>query len=227
MITPSFLPFTDDDPTTAAPGTHFGHFIDDGDVFILDADRTRLKFEFDNLNTGQGNGYAADSIPIGYRRDGGDFYHRLDFTPFTPFGTTGLETIHAMRDSILGSIFVTNGTTQTITATVAQSLLGPDPGAPLQFSTGYPEYYNRPALYLEGVNHIQTRACRSTPNCQPGRRPQPHARFVNNTIIGKDGRVSFNGESALDESNDTLGTDANVARNRPQSAGVHRRRRNW
>ncbi len=53
----------------------------------------------------------------------------------------------ALRDSLLGSIFVSNGTTQQLVATVGQSLEGPDPLAPRFTSAGYPNYYNRPALY--------------------------------------------------------------------------------
>lgn len=211
MISPSGIPVTDPDPTTAVAFSHFGHGIGDGSFFLIESDRTRLKFEFENLNTNQGNGYAVDSVPIGYRRDGGDSYHRLTQTPFTPFGTTGLETMHAFRDAVLGSAFVTNGTTQQVVATVAESLLGPDPGAPLDWQIGYPEYYNRPALYLEGVNDIQGFATApglpfDTRIINLGAAPQAHARLVNNTIIGKDGRASFNGEDAVDESNDTLGT---------------------
>ncbi len=63
--------------------------------------------------------------------------------------------MHALRDAILGSIFVTNGTTQIVKATVAESLLGPDPLAPAATNVGYPEYFNRPALYLEGVTSIE------------------------------------------------------------------------
>ncbi len=37
-----------------------------------------------------------------------------------------------------------------------------------------------------------------------GQSPQPHARLVNNTIIGTDGRVSLDGASAPKESNDTI-----------------------
>ncbi len=39
-----------------------------------------------------------------------------------------------------------------------------------------------------------------------GATPQPHARLVNNTIIGKDGRASFDGDVEAAESNDTIGT---------------------
>lgn len=214
MISPSALPFTDNDPTTAAANTHFGHGIGDSNYFLIESDRTRLKFEFEDLGTTpNGDGYDVDSIPIGYRRDGGDAYHRIiNNIPWTAFGTTGQETMHAFRDAVLASAFVTNGTTQQVTATIAPSMLGPDPGAPLDWQFSYPEYYNRPALYLEGVNDVQG-FVRTNPGLpfdvrvvSLGAAPQAHARLINNTIIGKDGRASFNGEDALVEDNDTLET---------------------
>ncbi len=227
MITPSFLPVTDDDPTTSANGTHFGFFLDDGDRLIMDSDRTRLNFEFEDIAGGgtggpvfgsgqvEGNGVRADSVPVYYREDGGQFYHRINAPNRTPFGTTGWETMHALRDAVLGSIFVTNGTTQQVKATISESLLGPDPDAPADSTInffGYPEYFNRPALYLEGINNIQFLNTRGGGNpfeiqlVDLGESPQAHARLVNNTIIGKDGRASFNGESPSLETNDTIQT---------------------
>ena len=223
MISPIAIPATDNDPTVNATGTHFGSLIDDGDILIVNSDRTRLRYEFEDIagaGTGapdwgsgqaQGNGYAVDSSPIYYREDGGSFYNRINVTPLTAFGTTALETMMLMRDSILGSAFVTNGTTQQIKATVSMSLLGPDPGAPLQFSAFYPNYFNRPALFLEGVTDLQYyNRVGGTPfeiqELQLGNTPQPHARLVNNTIVGKDGRASLSGDSEAAEFNDTIGT---------------------
>ncbi|MCA9134836.1 MAG: PPC domain-containing protein, partial [Planctomycetales bacterium] len=211
-------------PGNDPPPSHFGHYIDDGDVLVIDADRTRLRMEFEDLAGGdagnpvagsgqvEGNGYDLDSSIAWYRDTGGDFYQRSTCTNCTAFATNAFETMHALRDSLLGSILVTNGTTQIVTATVAESLLGPDPGAPSSNqSRGYPEYFNRPALYLEGVSNLQwqdTPGGRGNPfdirQLDLGEVPQPHARIVNNTIIGKDGRASFNGEAAQDEPNDTL-----------------------
>ncbi len=225
MITPAFLPFTDNDPTVnnAQNPDHFGAFLDDGDYLVIDSDRTRLHFEFEDMagaGTGgpsfgsgevEGNGVRPDSVPVYYREEGGTAYTRPTPAPLVAFATNGLETMHALRDAILGSIFTTNGTTQQVRATVAESLLGPDPGAPAtEDSQFYPEYYNRPAVYLEGVTNIQyinTIGGGNPFDIRPldlGESPQPHARVVNNTIIGTDGRASFNGESATDESNDTI-----------------------
>ncbi|MGN6544443.1 MAG: Ig-like domain-containing protein, partial [Aureliella sp.] len=157
-----------------------------------------------------GNGYDLDSSPTWYRDDGGAFYYRLSGGSLAPLGTTALETMMAMRDSILGSILVTNGTTQQVRATVGESLLGPSSSFSGTFGTGYVNYFNRPALYLEGVTNVQfqNRGGNGNPfsivQVPLGQTPQPHARLVNNTIIGTDGRASFNGESGAAESNDTL-----------------------
>ncbi|MGN6133033.1 MAG: PPC domain-containing protein, partial [Aureliella sp.] len=228
MISPTNIPSTDPDVSVSTPNTHFGGLLDDGDRLVVDSDRTRLNYEFEDLSgapTGGptfgsgvigGDGYAADSSPIWYRDDGGSPYYRLQGTALQPLGTTALETMMAMRDSILGSVFVTNGTTQQIRATVSDSLLGPTPGfTPGTFgngTTGYVNFYNRPALYLEGVTNVQF--VNSVGNSNPftimqvplGQSPQPHARVVNNTIIGTDGRASFNGQTTAPESNDTIDT---------------------
>lgn len=240
MISPSFIPYfepgTDPDGflwdgnplvntngSGTTPISHFGSYIDDQDTLVIDADRTRVRLEFDDLAGGatgnpvagsgqvEGNGVAADSSIAWYRDTGGSFYQRLTCTNCTAFATTAFETMHAMRDSLLSSILVSNGTTQQINVTIAESLLGPDPVAPAQSSFGYPLYFNRPAVYIEGATTLQWQ---DGPNgwgnpfdmrqLDLGETPQPQALIINNTIIGTDGRVSFNGESALNESNDTI-----------------------
>ncbi|MCA9125525.1 MAG: tandem-95 repeat protein [Planctomycetales bacterium] len=242
MISPSLIPYfvVGTDPTRYSadyspfvnnagnnpPISHFGSYIDDGDLLVIDADRTRLEFEFEDIAGGaagnpvagsgqvEGDGYAGSSSIAWYRDTGGDFYQRLTCQNCTAFATNAYETMHALRDSILGSILVTNGTTQMIDVTVAESLLGPDPiAAPTSFSLGYPEYFNRPAVYLEGVTNMQwldVPGGNGLPfdirQLDLGEVPQPHARILNNTIIGTDGRASFNGEDALSESNDTIAT---------------------
>ncbi len=218
----ALLPTTDNDPTVNANGSHFGFYLDDGDQLVIDSDRTRLRFEFEDLAGGataapvngsgtvEGNGYLPESTIAWYRDQGGDFYQRLQGGNLQPFATTAFETMHALRDSILGSILVTNGTTQMVKATIARSLMGPDPLAVEGPIYSYPEYDNRPAVYLEGVTNIQFLNTVGGGNpfdirtLALGQAPQPHARVINNTIIGKDGRASFNGESALSEPNDTL-----------------------
>jgi hypothetical protein len=238
MISPGEVPYTfNADPNAALADynpfvnnatspTHFGSFIDDQDILVIDADRTRIRLEFDDLSGGatanptggsgqvEGNGIAPDSSLGWYRDTGGDFYQRLTCTNCTAFATNAYETMHALRDSILSSILVSNGTTHTITATVAESMLGPDPFAPpTSFSYGYPEYFNRPAVYLEGVTTLEyLEGPRGYSNALDirqldlGETPQPQARIVNNTIIGRDGRASFHSDSATVEFNDTIAT---------------------
>lgn len=222
-IAPRTIPTTDNSLATNVANTHFGGLVDDGDLLIVDSDRTRLNFEFEDIAgapTGgptfgsgvpHGDGYAASSSPIWYRDDAGATIYRIIGTNLTAIGTTALETMMAMRDSILGSILVSNGTTQQITATVAESTLGPVAGVSTQTIFGYANFYNRPALYLEGVTSVQTV---DVGNGSPftirrldlGEVPQPHARLVNNTIVGTDGRVSIDGAAAQQESNDTIAT---------------------
>ncbi len=208
MITPATVPTTDNLATVNTPNSHFGDSVRDAlHQITIDADRTRLTFEFEDVSTGpEGNGYGANNIPIFFRRDGNQFYQRLNFAPFVSFGTTALETTMAMRDSILGSTLVLNGTTQMIIPTVAKSLEGAVPGAPAQASAGYPNYYNRPALYLEGPTQIQVGGPFLVRQLDLGLTPQPHARVVNNTIVGTDGRASIDGARAPVESNDTIQT---------------------
>ncbi|MFO1062598.1 MAG: choice-of-anchor L domain-containing protein [Pirellulales bacterium] len=232
MITPSFIP----GPGTTQPSgdhsigsntnpfDHFGSFLDDGDILVVDGGRNRVRFEFEDIagagvgsptfGSGQvqGNGYADTSVPVYYREDGGQQYLRLPTSPNNP-GYSALETLEGLRDSILGSILVTNGTTQHITATIAPALLAPDTTAlPSGATPGYPNYYNKPALYLEGATAI------TFINAQGGGNPfnirrvdaaastQPFARIVNNTIIGNDGRESFAATSTVNEPNDTIAT---------------------
>jgi Bacterial Ig domain/Bacterial pre-peptidase C-terminal domain/Dockerin type I domain/GEVED domain len=229
IISPQLVPITDDNPNVNNTATHFGFFLDDRDILNIDSDRTRLRFEFEDLAGGatggpvfgsgvvQGNGVAGSSSVAYYRDQGGSYYQRLTGGTLQPFATTAVETMHALRDAILGSMLVTNGTTQVVTATIAESLLGPDPAAPVSGGGitgggigGYPEYFNRPALYLEGVNNIQYLNAIGGGNpfdirtLDLGEAPQPHARLVNNTIVGTDGRVSFNSESPTSEPNDQI-----------------------
>jgi hypothetical protein len=226
MFSADYTPFVNNAGPNPPP-SHFGHYLDDDDTFIIDADRTRIRLEFDDLaggNTGlpvggsgqvEGDGYRLDSS-VGYYRDtGGSFYQRSTGGNLQPFATNAVETSHALRDAINASILVSNGTTHTIRATIAESLLGPDPfAAPTSISIGYPEYFNRPAVYLEGVTNINfvngpvgyAANPFDTRQIPLGETPQPQARIVNNTVIGKDGRASFNSEPATRDTNDTLAT---------------------
>ncbi len=246
MITPAIIP-PGDHTRENDTGTHFGSLIDDGDQFFLDSGRTRVGFEFEdiagagtgapNFGSGEvaGNGWRPNNVPVYYREDDGANYLR---GPGQAWGYSALETVHALRDAVLGSILVTNGTTQNVTATVAMSLLAPGPQAvldPIANANFAPIFFdaqplslannpglnwaNRPALYLEGVTNVYYRAQRivgegsgfwDIRRVDRAESSQPFARVVNNTIIGNDGRASFNNAvpapvvGAVQEANDLI-----------------------
>ncbi|MDZ4850413.1 MAG: tandem-95 repeat protein [Pirellulaceae bacterium] len=223
MVTPVLVPSSDHLRDNEV-GTHFGSFVDDGDRFFFDSGRTRVGFEFEdiagasvgapNFGSGQvsGNGWDQTNVPVYYREDTGAAYLR---GPATGWGYSALETVHALRDAVIGSILVTNGTTQNVTATVAMSLLAPsvlgfvEPTPAVIFTPSYFDalpfalvnnrglnWANRPALYLEGVTNIYFRGARGgrpwdVRRVDRAESPQAFARIINNTIVGNDGRASF------------------------------------
>ncbi|MCR9295349.1 MAG: Ig-like domain-containing protein [bacterium] len=230
MITPLIIPGwrdnidTQGDHSTGSstnPIDHFGTFIDDGDYLVIDGGRTRVQFEFEDMSgagTGGptwgsgvvgGNGWNDTSVPIYYREDGGQQYLRA---PNTNPGYSALEVVQSMRDSVFGSILVTNGTTQNVKATVSASLLAESfSNAGVGPSAGYINYYNRPALFLEGVTNV-TWDDNNGPNLNPfdirrvdaADTPQPFVRILNNTVYGNDGRASLDGREVGAEPNDTI-----------------------
>jgi Bacterial Ig domain/Bacterial pre-peptidase C-terminal domain/Dockerin type I domain/GEVED domain len=232
MITPGFIP-AGDHTNENVVATHFGSEIDDGDLLFIDSGRTRVGLEFEdiagagtaapNFGSGQvgGNGVLPENVPVYYREDTGASYLRGTGS----YGYSALESVHAIRDAILGSILVTNGTTQNVTATVGMSLLAPERLAQiLTPPAGVPTFFdartenlsdnfglnwaNRPAVYVEGATNIYFRGLRGNSAGTTGfnswdiRRvdraesPQPFARIVNNTVIGNDGRAGFADEPA-------------------------------
>lgn len=231
MITPSFMPgpstttpplISTDSATTSNtnPFDHFGSFIDDSDLLVIDAGRTRVQFEFEDLagagtgsptfgsGTVQGNNWAQNSVPIYYREDGGAQYLRF---PNTSPGYSALEVMQSIRDSIYGSILVTNGSTDSIRATVAPSILGRLSDA-ASGSPGYINFYLSPALYLEGISNINFVNQNGGGNpfsisrVDVSDTPQPFVRVVNNTVYGNDGRASFSPDTTVSEPNDTIAT---------------------
>ena len=217
MVTASQIPTTEPTTTGGNAGLHFGSFVDDGDQLVLDSGRTRLKLEFDDLSGSPagnphfgsaavgGSGVDPDAVPVWYREDAGATYLR---PPTTIWGTTAAETLQSIRDSIQGSIFVTNGTSQFMNVQVAPSLNGRDTDAPFA-----PDaiFYNAPALYIEGLSNIEYDNQPGTPpnpfiftRLSNTEAPQPHVRVVNNTVIGSDGRASLDGIEANLESNDVI-----------------------
>ncbi|MDX1924959.1 MAG: DVUA0089 family protein [Pirellulaceae bacterium] len=231
MITPRFMPgpSTDTPPlisTDAAttsntnPLDHFGSFVDDSDLLVIDAGRTRVQFEFEDIAgapTGgptfgsgvvQGNNWAQSSVPIYYREDGGAEYLRA---PGTTPGYSALELLQSMRDSIFGSVLVTNGSTDSVRATVAPSLLGRLSDAN-SANPGYINFYLSPALYLEGISAVNFVNQNGGGNpflisrVDVADTPQPFVRVVNNTVYGNDGRASFSPDTTVSEPNDTITT---------------------
>lgn len=222
MVTPRIIPLNDPLPTesNAQNPDHFGTFIDDSDLLVIDAGRTRVQFEFEDLSgagTGGptfgsgvvgGDGWRDQSVPIAYREDGGGQYLRL---PNTTPGYSALEVLQSIRDSIFGSILVTNGSTDHIRATVAPSLQGRLNDG-LTASRGYLNFHSSPALYLEGISNINFVNQNGGGNPFIFQRvdvadsPQPFVRVVNNTVYGNDGRASFAAAQTVQEPNDTIAT---------------------
>ncbi|MEM7474060.1 MAG: Ig-like domain-containing protein, partial [Planctomycetota bacterium] len=218
MISAAFIPGWRDDIAAqgdhstgadAAAPDHFGTFIPDGLGVNISTERNSVSFEFEDMSlpaAGGGDGYADTNVPIWYRTDGGAVYLR---TGATPTGFSALETMQAIRDAIHGSVLTTNGTTQTVKATVAPSFLPEAPFNPgVEPFGGYINYFNNPAVYIENISSFSF----NSPNhpfdvrrVDASSTPQWFARVINNTIYGSDGRASLDGpEVDADEPNDLL-----------------------
>ncbi len=95
-----------------SPGDeNYGESIPDGKVIIIDAGRTRVSFEFEDLFTS--DGWNPQNVPV--------FYNGA-----TTGASSAYEVLKGLYDSILGSILVTNGTTQTVKPTLAMGAFGPE-----------------------------------------------------------------------------------------------------
>ncbi len=155
-----------------------GDTVQDGSAVTISAAGTIVTFEFEEIGDGDdnhtppggesqgGNGFGAGNVPVYYR-------HNDDFAP--PFyqgrGTeyNSLEMLHSLRESIQGSILMTNAMTELVQVMVGPSLVNP----------------GQPALYVEGADAMT--GSYPAPVYQP---PQPFAKVVNNTFYGDDGRGS-------------------------------------
>lgn len=178
-----------------APPDHSGtQSANDGNTMTIDFARQRVTFEFEDIAgapTGGpafgsgvvgGNGWNANNIPIYYREDGGVDYLR---PPASPSGYSDDEVVKAIRDSILGSVLVTNGTTQHVDAWVEPIVTG------------------TASIIVKGPDNITHNS---------GVRVQrlgeytlaPFVRATNNTILGKDGRAPFNAQQVDSATNDTI-----------------------
>ena len=176
--------------------------LDDGprlggaDRFTITAAGTSVTFEFEEIGDGQwdpildnlewgaetpgGDGFGVGNVPVYYRHDD-------DFLPPTYAGRateySSIEMLHSIRESIQGSILMTNALSGLVELTVGPSLV--NPGAP--------------ALYIEGAESV-SRSLVGRPGNPDDfflayqapiyEAPQPFAKVVNNTFYGDDGQAS-------------------------------------
>ncbi|MGI9466373.1 MAG: hypothetical protein ACR2OA_04555, partial [Rubripirellula sp.] len=176
--------------------------LDDGpglggaDRFTITAAGTSVTFEFEEIGDGDwdpdllafewgaetqgGDGFGAGNVPVYYRHDD-------DFIPgvYAGRGTeySSIEMLHSMRESIQGSILMTNALSELVELTVGPSLV--NPGAP--------------ALYIEGAESVGVGLVNRPINPDDVllayqapiyEAPQPFAKVVNNTFYGDDGQAS-------------------------------------
>lgn len=191
---------------------HSGSFHADGDLLVLDYGRQRVTFEFEDLSGADaggpilgsgvvgGNGWGANNVPIHYREDAGQLYLR---TPDVPSGYSSDEVVKSIRDAIHASTLVTNGTTQVIRSWVEPE--GRFNQSPIDPETNFGGSEN--SIIIEGPQSIQYfgRAGNPLEIVRLGEyQAAPFMRVVNNTIIGNDGRASFNAERIDTDANDTI-----------------------
>ena len=212
-----------------------GDTVTDGTTFVIDAGGTRVTFEFEDIGDGGDDAPTFQQPPAyGSQTQGGDgvtdghvpifFRHTDDAAPpvYRRRGSqyTPLEMLHAIRESIQGSILMTNGLTELVEVTVGPSLTSQAPsfgGGGFFGDVNFPT----PALYIEGASAVYGGDNFNFFNGLydfPGldaeidiyqapiyEAPQPFAKIVNNTIFGDDGRASESQEdAAVSEPNDFI-----------------------
>ena len=197
-----------------------GDTVTDGSTFVIDAAGTRVIFEFEEIGDGEDNSPTFPR-PYGGEQHGGDgvtdghvpvFYrHNDDFLPavYRERATeyTSLEMLHAIRESIQGSILMSNGLSELVEVSIGPSLTSQVNGGGLGgfFDVGFAT----PALYIEGASAIYgfggVTAEIDAYQAPIYEAPQPFAQIVNNTIYGNDGLASASPQSATNsEPNDFL-----------------------
>jgi hypothetical protein len=209
-------------------GTHFGDFIPDGLTITVDVGHTRVVFEFEELNgearggasvivgcgsgVAGGNGVAPGHVPIYYRKDGGSNYNGRPATG-TGYGYNEMEVMHSIRDSVLGSILVTNGIVELVDPVVGPSLFArSNDNFYSFFDTGMG--FSHPALYLYKAASVTFSTeftdggpCNTSPfltsQAEIHEGVQPFAKVVNNTIYGTDGNLNLS-PAGVSEPNDTV-----------------------
>jgi hypothetical protein len=189
-------------------GTHAGSFFDDAiqDLLDIGVGRQQVRFAFEDIAgapTGGpdfgsgavgGNGWNPEYIPIYYREDAGSTYLR---SPNTAPGYASDEMIKSIRDSINGSVLVTNGTTQNIRSWV-EPQTQPIIADPIENS-----FWPSASMVIRGPQYIVTNSVLRVQRLGDYT-AAPFLRAVNNTIIGNDGRAPFSSVAADLDGNDTI-----------------------
>ena len=166
-----------------------GPDLPDATRFTITAAGTSVTFEFEEIgdgewdsNTGEfgaetqgGDGFGVGNVPVYFRHDD-DFLEPVYAGRATEYSS--IEMLHSIRESIQGSILMTNALSGLVELTVGPSLV--NPGAP--------------ALYIEGAESVggggggnNTFLAYQAPIYEA---PQPFAKVVNNTFYGDDGQAS-------------------------------------
>ncbi|MGB7327665.1 MAG: peptidase, partial [Rubripirellula sp.] len=197
-----------------------GDSITDGSTFVIDAAGTRVIFEFEDIS--QGIIPTNYPEPYGSATDGGDgvrdghvpvYIRHTDSNPasvyrgrVTPY--TATEVANSIRESIQGSILMSNSLAELVEVEI-----GPWLGST---GTGFDETFTTPAVYVKGASGIYRDpddafssnaffgvgiAIAQAPLAEA---PQPFARIVNNTIYGDDGTESNFPQNATTEPSDFL-----------------------
>ncbi len=202
---------------------HFGDIISDGLTVTIDANHTRVVFEFEDIagdptnaplppgggsGAQGGDGVAPGHVPVYIRHDIGTYLGRAH-------GYYEMEVMHALRDAIMGSILVTNGIVKLVDPYVGPSLEQPS-SEQITSLFGVPAgmTFSHPALYVHGATRVQfSTEFAKVPNAPPflvqqgtvHEGAQPFARVVNNTIYGTNGNLNLTqAGTGLSEPNDRI-----------------------
>ena len=189
-----------------------GDTLNDGATFTISAGETSVVFEFEDMNDGDdgqnppgsdidgGDGTQDARVPVYIRH--ADDEDNFCYQGQAPIGVNGpqrcfayepIEVLHAIRESIQGSILMTNGLIELVELDIGPSLIEQDPNAP---TFGFPglgadNFFPTPALYIHGASGIGENIPGLVSYQAPiYEAPQPFARIVNNTFYGEDGRQS-------------------------------------
>lgn len=190
-------------------GTHAGSFFDDSipNRLELGYGRQQVRFEFEDIagagvgapdfgsGVVGGNNWTSEYIPIYYREDAGNQYLR---TATEAPGYATDEMVKAIRDSINGSVLVTNGTTQHINSWIEPQTT-PIIADPIENS-----FWPTATLVIRGPQYIVTENAPILIQRVGEYTASPFLRAVNNTILGNDGRAPFNPVAADLDGNDTV-----------------------